>query len=53
MRNHTLGNRILTDTSRYKKVSPTIEMRNELHSKMFLPTVITALHNDLRRSTAF
>jgi hypothetical protein len=27
--------------------APTIKVRNELHSKMLLPTIITTLHNNL------
>lgn len=30
------------------KGAPTIKVRNKLHGKMFLPTIITTLHNNLR-----
>ena len=31
-----------------KQRTPTIKVRNKLHSKMLLPTIITTLHNNLR-----
>jgi len=32
------------------KGAPTIKVRNKLHGKMFLPTIITTLHNNLREN---